>query len=274
MYSLGVCTNYLEPIDDWKRFQQSVRAIKMVGFEGFCVGGPEDFVSANLQNFKTVIDSERLDIFQIHPLWPDLGSFEPQERRKAIECFKKWIGYGVELGAQSMAVHLGGAKAVSDSEEKKRAKELNVKSLKELVGELKGTDMSLDLENDDVHGFILSVEEMIEIIEKVDSEKVKMCLDIPHMFTTHADLEQSIIKGKEYINIVHISDTKTYNDEHLLPGQGIIPWDRVMNAFNLNGFSGPFMYELDISKTASLNTEQKIDLLKKSKLFLEGIPIT
>jgi len=272
MYRFGFCTNYFHPIDDLRQFQRAMHAVKRIGFEGVFVGDHfENFMSVNLQRIRDIVSSEGLCIFQVHPPWPDLGSFELKERQSAIECFKKWIGYGVELGAQSMAVHLGGAKAISDSKDRERAEELNIESLKELVGELKETDMSLDLENDDIHGFILSVEKLIEIIDRVDSEKVKMCLDISHVFTTHADLEESIIKGREHINIVHISDTKTYNDEHLLPGQGIIPWDKVMNAFNLNGFSGPFIYELDVSRTVSLNTEQKIDLLKKSRLFLENI---
>ena len=108
------------------------------------------------------------------------------------------------------------------------------------------------------------------MIDGVGSAQVKMCLDVPHLFTTRADLERSIEKTTGYVSSAHVSDTTSRSDEHLLPGEGIIPWGEVMKAFEASGFSGPFLFEVDISEVASLTAKQKIERLRKSKEFLDA----
>lgn len=103
-------------------------------------------------------------------------------------------------------------------------------------------------------------------------------LDIGAIFdTNHSGMEDDVhfvnalTKAKIPIYSVHISDY--YRDEngvlderHVLPGEGIIDWKKLLAALSKNGYDGPLMYEIrriPANRTEPVPLEELVDNMNK-----------
>jgi sugar phosphate isomerase/epimerase len=85
-------------------------------------------------------------------------------------------------------------------------------------------------------------EEMLKILEKVNSSDFGICLD-----TNHCSKENLLTTIKIFgpnILTTHISDHNGTEDCHLLPGKGIINWIDCIDTFNFIRYKGVFVYEI------------------------------
>lgn len=87
------------------------------------------------------------------------------------------------------------------------------------------------------------VEVILDIADRFPAERVGVCLDLGH-----AHIEENAVgavrRASPRLIHVHASDNHAVRDDHLVPGRGSIPWDRVLAALSDAGFDGPFTVEL------------------------------
>jgi len=71
----------------------------------------------------------------------------------------------------------------------------------------------------------------------------------------------------QHLRMIHAHDNHGHEDEHLVPGHGIIDWNRLLTELDRTGFRGGFILEL-----ASINDEQHLLAeATRGKRFLRDI---
>jgi len=237
-----------------KRARLAICTIKKLGFDGVMITGwHEDFIRPNVKEIRDMAESEGLIVFQVHCPFPNLA--EPQHDRwyEAVEVHKRWIEYALKLKAKTMITHLGGWRNIYDPRERKRAKELNVRSVKELVKEIKGTDLLFTIENTDIgvllhpdggQGYGFCMQDLVEVIEDVSGKNLGICFDIAHAAVNMLNLKKEILDCRKHLITTHLNDTRMLAEiYHLMPGQGIIDFQEVRAALEQIDFKGSLVLE-------------------------------
>ncbi|MCD6335197.1 MAG: sugar phosphate isomerase/epimerase [Candidatus Latescibacteria bacterium] len=280
-------------------YLKTLEQIKNLGFDGIL--GLGSLSPTKPKSTLTFLDIKRglrdtgLRFFQFHADWMNIASPDGSERREAIEFYKRWIGYALEVEAEQLVIHLGAAYHLEPPEERQEAIELAAESLRTLVKEIKGTTLKIALENEGIgppdselryegaipesqldpeRMFGANPKEIASVVERAEVwEHIGICLDTGHAIAAKQDLEDAILGAGRHIIGTHLHDTFTsYGYElHLPPGEGTIDWKMVVDRLRQVGYTGPYTFEL-AHKDASW--EEKVRRVKKSKELLEGLLIT
>ena len=117
--------------------------------------------------------------------------------------------------------------------------------------------------------------EVVKIIQKESNYKnIGICLDVGHAFASKLNVKEAIFEGGEYIISTHIHDNSKPSgeeDEHLLPGMGLIKWDEVMRAFKEISYAGPFVFEITLPESEKRDWDEKAKLVRESRRLLEDL---
>lgn len=90
------------------------------------------------------------------------------------------------------------------------------------------------------------VDDLIEDVDKIGSERIKVCLDVGHSALVGEEPEIAIRKlGADRLKALHIHDNDYRGDDHTLPFLGKIHWEEVMKSLTDIGYDGEFTYEAD-----------------------------
>ncbi len=154
----------------------------------------------------------------------------------------------LRLGVKLFVIHVGGEK------------EIFIENFEKLYRE---TDSAFAMENDPM-GYPLSTDvfDIVNILRKElkgGEERIGACIDVGHANIWEKPPESVIEKGKGKISATHISDNDGNSDLHLVPGDGVINWEKVISAFKSIEYSGNFTYELAPAE----NRKEVLDKLKK-----------
>jgi len=84
--------------------------------------------------------------------------------------------------------------------------------------------------------------DMLEILNAVDSESVRFCLDYGHSHMNGNTME-FIEKLAPWLHYTHIADNHGEKDEHLAMGMGTVDWEESFRATRDSGFPGNFTIE-------------------------------
>ncbi|MBQ4051501.1 MAG: sugar phosphate isomerase/epimerase [Oscillospiraceae bacterium] len=169
----------------------------------------------------------------------------------AVEVLTQWLDLFLGLGVRSAVLHAGGGKGLTFENRYDRW----IKVLTALTGHLKGTDMSIALEN---LKDTTDVDMLNKIIDTVGDENLGICLDTGHLhlttdrgLTTQSQGEFIRRAGKRLIAL-HVADNDLSSDLHILPfGRGNIDWWDFASALREVGYDRLFNYEIPGERLAS-----------------------
>ncbi len=111
----------------------------------------------------------------------------------------------------------------------------------------------------------VTIKLLIELISKVDSDLLGICLDIGHsnIFSNYiSDLNEA----RRYLFSLHLHDNNGEEDEHLMPFEGSIDFDYIIGFLRTSKFQGVVTLELN-GENITDNTEFK-KFLKKAASYL------
>jgi len=172
----------------------------------------------------------------------------------AVEIMKPWLDLFVALGIRAGVLHAAGGMDLSDGERFER----RVKALTALTDHLKGTPMSIALENLIRETTPRSAEDLLELIHAVGSDHLGICLDTGHLNLARAnggvEYSQSefIRRAGDKLIALHIADNDTSRDQHLIPfGLGNVDWKDVMSGLREVKYPGLFNLEVPGERRAS-----------------------
>ena len=232
-----------------------------IDYQGF-VDVETDFFKLPIDEFekellaqKALITSHGLVVSQAHAPWRHpIQDATPEGRAFWLEAMKKSIFGTHVLGAHRFIVHPL-MPYFDKADHPEEVLSLNEAFFAELADYAKQYDVNVCVENLPFPLYPLTtVEQVCEIVDKLARENLKVCLDTGHaaiFFGSNVGDAVRYIGNR--LEAVHIHDNMGKEDEHLIPGDGIIDWDGFAAALKEIGFSG--VISLETSPKHTLNPE-------------------
>jgi protein FrlC len=94
--------------------------------------------------------------------------------------------------------------------------------------------------------------EISEFVRSFKNDKVKITIDINHS-NIHENILEVCRNCRDLIANIHVSDNHGEYEDHLVPGEGIIPIKAVMNELQACGYTGPCNLEFHASQLPDRN---------------------
>jgi len=168
----------------------------------------------------------------------DLTSLDDEDYEKALEVHLRSVEALALVGVEHFVVHqVGGPK-----EEWARRGERAVAALEALCQRASEVDIKILIEN--LKGN--NCEQLRQLIEKIGSPVLGICLDIGHANCYNPPAATEIEVAGEDLWSLHAHDNHGpgSGDEHLPPGWGTVNWQEVVGALEKVAYAGPFMMEV------------------------------
>ena len=119
--------------------------------------------------------------------------------------------------------------------------EIGLNRIKKIVNYAKELGVRVAFENLKIKGYLEY------IIKNIDNDNVGICYDAGHCHAHFKDeFNWELFKNK--IFAVHLHDNDGTDDQHLLPFDGDINWDKVIENLKTANYSGPVTLELCYKK--------------------------
>jgi sugar phosphate isomerase/epimerase len=187
----------------------------------------------------------RLRVHSLHaPFGHDVNFTSPDagQRLYALERLAQAAEALRVLGGTQYVIHPGGEDQRWIWDRQARLA-LSVEGLKTVWEQCRRRALMLVVETPLPHLLGGQVEDFAWILERLPVDGVGICLD-----TSHTSLGGSLFEVIERFapRIVHVqaSDNHGHADDHLVPGDGIIDWRRVLAALERARYEGVFMLEV------------------------------
>jgi sugar phosphate isomerase/epimerase len=108
-----------------------------------------------------------------------------------------------------------------------------------------------------------NLDRAIEVVESVGVEKVGLCLDTWHLWTSGISWDSVSAVDPDMIVAVHLGDTEAKaggawsdDDRAALPGEGVLPLDEGIDALMRTGFEGMWAVEMKSKRHWEWDPEQ------------------
>ena len=197
-----------------------------------------------VKEFVKIIRKNGIKLNSVHlpfslPFW-EFASIDEASRKLTVER-AKWAISQFEEGEPKYFVIHPGRKFPENAEERKQMLKNLEKSMQELCD---STNAVICIENMTSEGLLNQTSEALELLRNVP--KLQMCIDINHMFIETP--QEYIEKIGDRIKAIHVSDRDEVKERHMLPGDGILEWNKILGALDKVGYSGEFTYEISIRR--------------------------
>jgi sugar phosphate isomerase/epimerase len=107
--------------------------------------------------------------------------------------------------------------------------------------------------------------DMLEIVNRIDDPSFGICLDTGHANISNEDIPQMIRSFGKHLYALHLNDNygligPIYEDLHLFPGYGRLPWGDIFKALYEIGYTGIFNLE-PVSELPNMDHYSRIRML-------------
>ena len=132
---------------------------------------------------------------------------------------------------------------------------INVEFFRELTQYAKEYDVTICLENMPFVKFSISKpSEIVKLVETIDDENFRICLDTGHVgIFEDMSLGEAVHVFGDKLRTLHVHDTITGYDLHIMPYFGKTDWNEFVLALKEIGFKGVFNLETPPSTKMDTN---------------------
>lgn len=193
----------------------------------------------SIERFATARKDSDVQTFFLHaPYLPNIASPDSDARKKSIKALTSHLTIAALLKSNGLIFHIGSSKPLPRED----AVDVIAESMHEILKNVSG-NTHLIIENSAGGGFRIgsTPEEIGEIVTRVKSDRVKVCIDTAHAFEagmieayTPGNIKTFFDRcdaafGIECITALHVNDSKTafnsHHDRHENIGEGHIGLD-------------------------------------------------
>lgn len=213
------------------------------------------------KDYRLLADSKGFSFPQGH-LWLQADITSGDE---TLDILKNWLDLFLELGIRSAVLHATGDNSLPDGELFSK----RVAALEKLTGYIKGSSLTICLENLRTSKNTHTAEQLNQMIDAVGDENLGICLDTGHLHISSASgLGQSqsefIRSAGKRLKALHIADNDGSGDQHLMPfGRGTVNWAEVMSALKENGYNR--LFNMEIPGESNLPMDKLIEKLHRAR---------
>lgn len=194
---------------------------------------------------EVAMENPNVEFWSVHApygRYANPSSPDQSSREGAVEAMSDAVQAAASLGAKVVVTHPG-ANVEYDASRQSQI-ELCIDPFRK-VADLAGEHgINLAIEPLPKKEIGCRLEEVLEIIERIDRPNVGVNFDVNHLFPPEA-IPGMIRQAGSLIRSVHISDQDGV-ERHWLPFQGTMDWGKVLQALVDVGYAGPLMYETHI----------------------------
>ena len=107
---------------------------------------------------------------------------------------------------------------------------------------------------------------LVELVESDLEAELGICMDVGHA-RLMGDVVEAIETCSGHLLTTHLHDNRGKNDDHLVPGKGVIDWDGTLLAFQKIGYDGVWMFEL----AAAAERKPVLEIAAKARTRFEAL---
>jgi len=184
-----------------------------------------------------------------------LSSLNEDNRRRALEFFRKYIDVSIDLGARKVVVGL--ARGRCSREKRDKAMERLIDSLGELddYAGKRGSLIVLEPLNRYETNLINKLSEALKIVKTLKNTKI--LFDTFHIMLEERDVYDALNIAGSYIGHVHFADSN-----RLAPGMGMLDWERIVFRLIRTGYRGFVSIEARAEPSLEILLETAIKTLR------------
>jgi sugar phosphate isomerase/epimerase len=198
------------------------------------------------------LDDTRLTLRSMHaPIardyvngsWKDglsLAATDESQRKAAVEETLATLDIAAAVRYSTLVVH-GGVPEPHGGPADNHLASL-VRSLEELspVAQRYGVRLAVEV----IPNALSTPAALVDLIESdIDAADLGICMDVGHA-RLMGDVVDAIETCSGHLFTTHLHDNRGRNDDHLVPGKGVIDWDATLLALQKIGYDGAWMFEL------------------------------
>jgi sugar phosphate isomerase/epimerase len=187
-----------------------------------------------------------LRVTMLDTLMP-IESADADVRRRLLDDAARMARVAAELGCPALQVVALDGFERSGSEQQRRTVVASLSELADVAG-AHGVRLAVEPV---VFSPFRSLSQALEAIDAVGADRVGLCLDTWHLWTSGTDWEEVAALDRELIVAVHLGDTAaraeaewTDADRSALPGEGVLPLRAAVTAILTTGYDGPWAVEM------------------------------
>lgn len=186
-------------------------------------------------------------------------------QREVLDRLKRWLDLFAAIGVKAAVLHPGRNVGCTAQELLER----RVKALHELIEHIRGTDVTICLEN--IVSSAPEAEDLLEILEHVQRDRLAICLDTGHLNLSSKKQKDFILKVGRHLKALHIADNDGSSDQHLMPyGRGNVPWDEVAEGLKAVDYRGLWNLEIPGERRCPLSIRlAKLDYIRVMMELME-----
>ncbi|MEM2931108.1 MAG: sugar phosphate isomerase/epimerase family protein [Thermoproteota archaeon] len=257
---LGVCMQATE---------ENLKILSELGFKAIEIPGwlqinPLKVSKTDLKRISELSSSYGVSIVASNSIYPpDFSHASNSEhlRRRSIEYTYRLAEAASEIECPILVWGSGKARSIPFETTREDGCERNLAVLKEAAkaGEEFNVRFGIEPLPKNETNFVNTVEEALELVEKVNSDFVKITADVRHMIREEYDLVESLKKAEGEIIHVHIADNNSR-----VPGRGIIDFNRLFKCFREMGYRGAMSIEARLEENPGEELRSALEILKQS----------
>ena len=172
-----------------------------------------------------------LNIIFAHLGYQNINDIWIEQETNIVERYKNDIKICHENNIPMVVMH------ITSKSEAPMYNETGLKRIKEICDYAKSLNIKIAFENTKIKGY------QEYIIENIDNKNVGICFDSGHCHAHFKD-EFDFNKFKNRIFAVHLHDNDQSDDQHLLPFDGTIDWNKTIKKLKDNNYKGPITLEI------------------------------
>ena len=113
-----------------------------------------------------------------------------------------------------------------------------------------------------------TVDELITLLDRLPQEVFGVCLDTNHLMDRAPTLPQLPGALGHRLFTLHMSDYDGVDEQHHMPGQGVLDWQAFLHALHENRYAGPYNYECHIDGDTP---HDRIEALERNWRWLSAL---
>ncbi len=227
-YQLAVViSNYNEGINPY----ETIDAICEAGFKNAFIEWYNKDWKISQEEQLRYAKEKGLNIIFAHLGYQNINDLWIDEDRDIVERYKSDIKICHDNCIPMVVMHLTRHKEAPMYNEK------GLKRVKEIVDYAKSLGVKVAFENTKIPGYLDYV------IDNIDNDNVGICYDAGHCHC-HFDDYLDYPKFKNRVFALHLHDNDTTDDQHLLPFDGTINWEYVIDKLKECNYDGYITMEI------------------------------
>ncbi len=222
----------------FRGIEESIRKAAQLGYDGVELA-LMDKDQISVEQVERLIKDHGLEIpvvstgqvFAGHKLW--FTDQDSGQRRRAVETFKGLVDIAACFRAM---VNIGRVRGfIAEGETAEIAEGRFAEAVREIAAYArpKGVDLILEPVNRYEINFINSVDEGVDLIERLRVPGLKLMPDVFHMNIEDASIEGNLKRHIRHVAYVHFADSN-----RLAPGWGHLDFGSIVGALNEVGYGG------------------------------------